>query len=171
LSEPEEYELKDHRLRNTISEVSISATGKRRIIPIGPTDSLNLVGQLQDAMFGKGPVLEIGSDTSIYNRSALPTRRHSLPDTFPLPPYKVAKGYFAAQYTYIGTIFSFENPSTFDEQLQKALQGPPDLSDADECLAYAHVLIILAFGQIYSVNQWVSRVSMVYLGSSDFFPL
>jgi hypothetical protein len=135
--------------------VSISATGKQRIIPIGPTDSLNLVGQLQNAMFGKGPLLEVGSDRSIYNRAALPTLRQSLPDNLPLPPYKVAKGYFAAQYTYIGTIFSFVNPSRFDEQLQIALLGPPNPSDADECLSYANVLIILAFGQLYSVNQWV----------------
>ncbi len=36
-----------------------------------------------------------------------------------------------------------------------AYKGPPDPADKDACLTYAKVLILLAFGQLYSVNQWI----------------
>ncbi|KAK7736147.1 Transcriptional activator [Cytospora paraplurivora] len=66
-----------------------------------------------------------------------------------------ARQLFAAQYTYIGTIFSFTSPAAFEELLQEVYQGPPQLSDQKACLAHAKVLIILAFGKMYSVNQWI----------------
>jgi len=61
---------------------------------------------------------------------------------------------FAAQHTYIGTIFAFIRPDDFERQIHDAYSGPPDLQDRDACLSYAKVLIVLAFGQLYSVNQW-----------------
>lgn len=72
-----------------------------------------------------------------------------------LPPIDIARQLFAAQYTYIGTIFAFTEPAAFDQLLAEAYQGPPDLSDKDACLAYAKVLVILAFGKLYSINQWI----------------
>lgn len=72
-----------------------------------------------------------------------------------LPPLDIARELFAAQYTYIGTIFSFTDPAGFERLLQKAYRGPPDMGDQDACLAYSKLLVILAFGKLYSVNQWI----------------
>lgn len=67
----------------------------------------------------------------------------------------IARQLFAAQYTYIGTIFSFVSPSSFEKLLQEAYKSPPDLVNQDACLTYAKLLVILAFGKMYSVNQWI----------------
>lgn len=37
----------------------------------------------------------------------------------------------------------------------EAYNGLPDPSDREACLTYAKLLLVLAFGQLYSVNQWV----------------
>lgn len=71
-----------------------------------------------------------------------------------LPPRDFAKRLYNAQYTYIGTIFSFVEPRVFDERLEKAYNQTPDLYDREACLEYCQVLVILAYGQLYSVNQW-----------------
>jgi proline utilization trans-activator len=70
-----------------------------------------------------------------------------------LPSSGYAKWLFAAQFTYIGTIFSFVDPVAFERQLQEAYQGPPDPLNTEACLAYCKVLVILAFGELYSINQ------------------
>jgi len=72
-----------------------------------------------------------------------------------LPPMDIARRLFAAQYTYIGTIFFFTDPEAFEELLEEAYGGLPDVNDKESCLAYAKVLMILAFGQLYSINQWI----------------
>lgn len=72
-----------------------------------------------------------------------------------LPPMDVARQLFSAQYTYIGTIFSFTDPAAFERLLQESYRGPPDMADSDACLAHAKLLVILAFGKLYSVNQWI----------------
>lgn len=71
-----------------------------------------------------------------------------------LPPYEFAKRLFAAQYIYIGTIFSFLQPHTFEARLRQIYSRPPDLGDREECIAYCQILLIFAYGQMYSVNQW-----------------
>ncbi|EXJ79177.1 hypothetical protein A1O3_08678 [Capronia epimyces CBS 606.96] len=71
-----------------------------------------------------------------------------------LPPYDFAKRLFGAQYIYIGTIFSFLQPRTFEDRLQRVYTNPPDLENIEECLAYCQILLIFAYGQMYSVNQW-----------------
>lgn len=90
-----------------------------------------------------------------YDREALPSRRLSARATMRLPPIDIARQLFAAQYTYIGTIFSFTDPVGFERLLQEAYRGPPDTGDQDACLAYSKLLVILAFGKLYSVNQWI----------------
>lgn len=67
----------------------------------------------------------------------------------------IARQLFAAQYTYIGTIFSFVSPSAFENLLREACQSSLDLVDQNACLTYAKLLVILAFGKMYSVNQWI----------------
>lgn len=103
----------------------------------------------------------IGDDGSLdvnpnfYEPGALPSRRETYTVDVRLPPVDICRRLFAAQYTYIGTIFAFSDPDTFDSLLVSARRGPPDATDKDACLSYAKVLVILAFGQLYSVNQWV----------------
>ncbi|KAK1834469.1 fungal-specific transcription factor [Podospora conica] len=90
----------------------------------------------------------------LFDLGVIPSRRWFHANVC-LPPPQVGHRLFAAQYTYIGTIFAFTDPDTFDRELAAAFVSKPDLWDTDACLAYAKVLIILAFGKMYSVNEWV----------------
>ncbi|KAK5653406.1 hypothetical protein OQA88_8891 [Cercophora sp. LCS_1] len=92
---------------------------------------------------------------TIYDPDALISRRLLVWSQVRLPPLDVARRLFAAQYTYLGTIFAFTDPTSFEREFLEACRGPPDLSDKDACLAYAKVLVILAFGKLYSINQWI----------------
>lgn len=94
-------------------------------------------------------------DPDIYDRDALPSRRLLIRNHVRLPPRDKARQFFAAQYTYLGTIFAFTDPVTFDRELEAAYQGQPDVSNKDACLAYAKVLVTLAFGKLYNVNKWI----------------
>lgn len=85
----------------------------------------------------------------------MPSRRFSIQAQIRLPPLDIARQLYAAQYTYIGTIFSFTDPTAFEKLLLEAYRGPPELGNRDACLAYAKLLVILAFGKMYSVNQWI----------------
>lgn len=86
-------------------------------------------------------------DPSSLSRPKVPT----LPQ---MPPYEFAKRLFAAQYIYIGTIFSFLQPHIFEQRLLQVYKHPPNLESREECLTYCQILLILAYGQMYSVNQW-----------------
>lgn len=90
-----------------------------------------------------------------YDREALPSRRLSTQSHVRLPPLDIARQLYAAQYTYIGTIFAFTDPPAFERLMQEAYRCPPDLCDQNSCLAYSKLLVILAFGKMYSVNQWI----------------
>ncbi|KAJ5797323.1 uncharacterized protein N7503_006619 [Penicillium pulvis] len=72
----------------------------------------------------------------------------------PLPPFESAKRLFWVHYSYIGTIFSLLKPSEFDERLDFVYHKPPDFSHRESCLVYCQVLLVIAFGLLYSVNQW-----------------
>lgn len=152
----EEKELEDHPLRNPISGVTTDATGKQRASWIGPASSDNVLHAVLDVTLGRKPVdnLDVSSESSSYYPLLLPRRQRSLIEEIKLPPIHFVPTLFDAQYTYIGTIFSFVDRAVFEDQLQKAYQGPPNLSSADDCLAYSKVLVVLAFGRLYSVNQW-----------------
>ncbi|KAF4585962.1 fungal specific transcription factor [Ophiocordyceps camponoti-floridani] len=92
--------------------------------------------------------------TDLYDPGALPARTFGLRTR--LPPPDTARWLFLAQHVYIGTIFSFtESLEAFEQMLGEAYHGPPDPCDREACLKYAKVLLVLAFGQLYSVNQWV----------------
>ncbi|KAJ9605007.1 Transcriptional activator [Cladophialophora chaetospira] len=71
-----------------------------------------------------------------------------------LPPYEFAKRLFAAQYIYIGTIFSFLQPHVFESRLQQIYSNTMNLNNHEDCLVFCQVLLIFAYGQMYSVNQW-----------------
>lgn len=94
-------------------------------------------------------------NANFYDPDALQSRRMSPRNRARIPPLDIARRLFAVQYTYIGTIFSFADPEAFERSLLEAYHGPPESSDKEARLAYAKVLMILAFGQLYSINQWI----------------
>lgn len=71
-----------------------------------------------------------------------------------LPPFEFAKRLFWVQYAYIGTIFSLINPREFEDRLGFVYHQPPDFSHRETCLVYCQALLVIAFGLMYSVNQW-----------------
>ncbi|KAJ5679953.1 hypothetical protein N7462_008197 [Penicillium macrosclerotiorum] len=71
-----------------------------------------------------------------------------------LPPFEFAKRLFWVQYAYIGTIFSLIHPREFEKRLNFVYHQPPDFSHREKCLIYCQYLLVVAFGLMYSVNQW-----------------
>lgn len=71
-----------------------------------------------------------------------------------LPPFDFAKRLFWVQYSYIGTIFSLIKPREFEERLAFVYHQPPDFFHRETCLIYCQTLLVIAFGLMYSVNQW-----------------
>ncbi|KAJ6114271.1 hypothetical protein N7486_000049 [Penicillium sp. IBT 16267x] len=72
----------------------------------------------------------------------------------PLPPLENAKRLFWVQYDYIGTIFSLIQPAQFDKRLDFVYHNPPDFSHRESCLVICQILLVIAFGLLYSINQW-----------------
>lgn len=85
------------------------------------------------------------------------TKRLNNPALPQLPPFEIAKRLFASQHAYIGTIFSFLTESAFDARLQLVYSRSMNPANQEERLIYCQVLLALAFGQMYSINQWVSK--------------
>lgn len=121
----------------------------------GPGSANNFLRSVRklSGLYGDDACLD--TNTKFYDPDALPLRCGLMKHKPRLPPIEIARRLFAAQYTYIGTIFFFTDPQTFERLLLEAYRGPPDTSDRDARLTYAKVLMILAFGQLYSINQWV----------------
>lgn len=71
-----------------------------------------------------------------------------------LPPFEFAKRLFWVQYAYIGTIFSLIHPAEFEERLDLVYHQPLDISHRESSLVYCQTLLVIAFGLMYSVNQW-----------------
>lgn len=92
-----------------------------------------------------------------YSDVAWPTRRPSVSPLPQLPPYEHAKQLYAAQYAYIGSIFSFLSPTVFGEHMHEIYSKPLDLTDRQNCLIYCQVLLMFAYGQMYSINQWTGN--------------
>ncbi|KFA54532.1 hypothetical protein S40293_08047 [Stachybotrys chartarum IBT 40293] len=79
------------------------------------------------------------------------------PETPPLPPFDLAKRLYRAQHSYIGTIFSFLSERAFYQRLERVYARSPDPHNREECLSYCQILLVFAFGQMYSINQWVGH--------------
>ncbi|KAM3493861.1 hypothetical protein MY3957_002832 [Beauveria namnaoensis] len=95
-------------------------------------------------------------DPNLGEPVTLPSKKRIFTPHLRLPPLHVARRLFAAQYSFIGPIFAFtESKDEFEKSLFKAYVGLPDEGSREDCLHYAKLLLILAFGQMYSVNQWV----------------
>ncbi|PHH70901.1 hypothetical protein CDD83_5318 [Cordyceps sp. RAO-2017] len=127
----------------------------------GPASSDNLLRNLRklSGLYGADDDADgrLDAQPNLYEPEALPSRRQAVRLRTRLPPVDMARRLFAAQYMYIGTIFAFTDPEeSFERLLAEAYaRGPPAPPDRDGCLEYAKVLLVLAFGQLYSVNQWV----------------
>ncbi|CDM37663.1 Zn(2)-C6 fungal-type DNA-binding domain [Penicillium roqueforti FM164] len=74
-----------------------------------------------------------------------------------LPPFEFAKRLFWVQYAYIGTIFSLIKPLEFEERLDLVYHKPLDFSHRESCLVYCQTLLVISFGLMYSVNQWIGE--------------
>jgi proline utilization trans-activator len=137
---------------DNFANLVISPSGKHHYL--GSSSSTILGRRFRDIVGITNPGNDLDREYPTYNHSALRLRRLSIVDNVMLPPASFAKRLYSAQHSYIGTIFAFCTPEVFEEQLQQAYRGPPDVSDREACLAYCQTLLVLAFGQLYSVNQW-----------------
>ncbi|GJN71218.1 transcriptional activator [Purpureocillium lilacinum] len=143
------HDFDEHEPLVALTRLSLNSTSFQ-----GPASSdsfLRSVRKLSGLGEGEGE----GLARSLYEPDALPSRRQVRRSR--LPPIDIARRLFAAQYMYIGTIFAFTDPrESFERLLMEAYRrGPPDADDREACLKHAKVLLVLAFGQLYSVNQWV----------------
>lgn len=84
-------------------------------------------------------------------------RRQNNPKIPQLPPFELAKVLYRAQHAYIGTIFSFLSDRDFNERLELVYSRSPEAQDREGCLVYCQILLVFAFGQMYSINQWVGN--------------
>ncbi|KAG8156334.1 hypothetical protein KVR01_013786 [Diaporthe batatas] len=152
---PENYRNNDDHiiLPEAFSELSLDISENSPSFK-GPAHSDHLLRGLRKAslQFDDG---SLDRDADFYDRAALPSKRLCNASHIRLPPIEIARQLFAAQHTYIGTIFSFVSPNAFDLLLQEAYENSLDLADQEACLKYAKLLVILAFGKMYSVNQWI----------------
>ncbi|KAH0491803.1 hypothetical protein TgHK011_003211 [Trichoderma gracile] len=123
----------------------------------GPASADNFLRNVRKLSGFQGDDWSLDQVSNFYEPDALPSRRQVVFGIRSrLPPIDMARRLFAAQYMYIGTIFAFTDPrESFERLLLEAYSGLPDPADKTACLEYAKVLIVLAFGQLYSVNQWV----------------
>lgn len=60
---------------------------------------------------------------------------------------------YAVQHMYIGTVFSFVDPHLFQQRLVQMYEKAPDLSQLDTRLSYCQIMLVFAYGQLYSINQ------------------
>jgi proline utilization trans-activator len=123
----------------------LTRSGERRYV--GKASSTYLAQKLS-----RSPDTSLAWDVHPMYKSSL--QRPDAPTLPQLPPYEFAKRLFQSQYIYIGTIFSFLQPHVFELRLQQLYSNTLDLSNQDDCLAFCQVLLIFAYGQMYSVNQW-----------------
>ncbi|KAG5775326.1 hypothetical protein H9Q73_010997 [Fusarium xylarioides] len=90
----------------------------------------------------------------IYKVASL-TRKSTM-NPPPLPPFELCKELYNTQHAYIGTIFAFLQPEDFLQRLRLIYNQELDLTQRDGRLYLCQVLIVLAFGQMYSINRWTS---------------
>ncbi|KAK8253990.1 C6 transcription factor [Phyllosticta capitalensis] len=149
--------FEDNPLTEGLTHLTITPSGQRHYL--GHSSATSWALRLRNFVENDTHLdqdLKIEVQYPTYNPAAWPKRRPSLTDQMRLPPYDFCRHLYHAQYQYIGTIFSFVPPRIFEERLRRAHDDALDLSDRESCLEYCQVLLILAYGQLYSVNQWNS---------------
>lgn len=126
----------------------LSRSGEHQYV--GSSASTYLATQLNPASR-----TNVAFDVSPLHHANLYLRREHNPTLPHLPPFDTAKRWYAAQFAYIGSIFSFLQPKYFDDRLGEVYSRPPNTTNREDCLLYCQILLILAFGQMYSLNEWV----------------
>ncbi|OJD22577.1 hypothetical protein ACJ73_06075 [Blastomyces percursus] len=156
----DEEDIDNNPLTEKIAHLVLSPEGDKRYF--GNSSSASLGKKFLDFVRSFKTGLDIGEDfiTPTYNSNSnfsIRTNTHqSRPLATLIPPFPVAKRLYVTQYAYIGTIFSFTSPETFETNIRGMYDREPDFADIADCLQYCQIFIILAFGQMYSVNQWTS---------------
>lgn len=130
---------------NGMENLFLSRSGEYQYV--GTSSSTYLATKLN-------PIGNIAWDVAPMYYDNLWLRRPPNPVLPHLPPFEFAKRLYAAQYAYIGSIFAFVQPKHFEDRLVQFYARAPDTSSREDCLVYCQVLLILAFGQMYSLNQW-----------------
>lgn len=125
----------------------LSRSGEHQYV--GSSASTYLATQLNPASKGN-----VAFDVSPLHHANLCLKREQNPILPHLPPFDTAKRWYAAQFAYIGSIFSFIQPKYFNDRLTEVYSRSPDTSSREDCLLYCQILLILAFGQMYSLNEW-----------------
>ncbi|OJD12488.1 hypothetical protein AJ78_06928 [Emergomyces pasteurianus Ep9510] len=157
----DEDDIDDNPLTEKIAHLVLSPEGDKRYF--GNSSSASLGKKFLDFVRSFNAGLDIGEDfiTPTYNSSSnfsIRSNAHQIgPIATSLPPFPIAKRLYAQQYAYIGTIFSFTSPETFESNIREMYDREPDFSDKRDCLLYCQIFVILAFGQMYSINQWTSN--------------
>ncbi|KAL6703645.1 Transcriptional activator [Coniothyrium glycines] len=137
------------------THLSVSQPGCSPSSFIGPEASDTFLRSVRKLSGLHGDDGSLDRNVNFYDPEALRSRRGTIETRTRLPPIEIARRLFAAQYTYIGTIFFFTDPETFEKLLLEDCRGLPLSLDKETRLAHAKVLMILAFGQLYSINQWI----------------
>ena len=119
---------------------------------VGPASSTHLASQLDPSSRGS-----VAFDVSPLHHAKLYFRREAEFIPPALPPFDTAKRWYAAQFAYIGSIFSFIQPKYFEDRLTEVYSRSPDTSNREDCLLYCQILLILAFGKMYALNEWTSN--------------
>ncbi|KAG5297274.1 C6 transcription factor [Histoplasma ohiense] len=160
LTTTNEDDIDGNPLTEKIAHLVLSPEGDKRYI--GNSSSASLGKKFLDFVRSFKTGLDIGEDfiTPAYNScsnfSIRANAHQAKPFTTSLPPFPFAKRLYAAQYSYIGTIFSFTSPETFEKNIREMYDREVDFTNKRDCLRYCQIFIILAFGQMYSINQWTS---------------
>jgi len=128
----------------------LSRSGEHQYV--GSSTATYLATQLNPASRGN-----VAFDVSPLHHANLCLRREQSPTLPHLPPFDTAKRWYAAQFAYIGSIFSFIQPKYFDDRLAEVYSRSPNTSSREDCLLYCQILLILAFGQMYSLNEWAGE--------------
>ena len=118
---------------------------------VGSSHSTYLATQLTPMSRGS-----VAFDVSPLNHDNLCLRRDPNPH-LALPPFDTARRWYAVQFAYIGSIFCFIQPKYFEDRLAEVYSRSPDTTNREDCLLYCQILLILAFGQMYSLNEWAGN--------------
>lgn len=119
---------------------------------VGTASSTYLATQLNPINKGN-----VAFDVSPLHHADLHLRREQDPVLPDLPPFDTAKRWYKAQFAYIGSIFAFVQPKYFEDRLTEVYSRPPNTRSREDCLLYCQILLILAFGQMYALNEWANN--------------
>jgi proline utilization trans-activator len=105
--------------------------------------------------FGNHPSLEVQLSTPLAHLDFITPRRFAVDHHVDHPSKDQVRYLFEECYSYIGAILGLVDRASFEDLLKDTYGKQPDLNDPASCLKHAKLLIIMAFGQLYWINQSV----------------